>query len=433
MSTTTQKSLLIADARVLDPASGFDGIASVGIRDGRIESVGKKSAGKFDEVIDAKGLWLMPGIVDLAARFREPGATHKASFATETRAAQAGGITAVTIPPDTSPPIATPAMVDRIRGIAARVGGLDVYPLGALTQNLEGESLAEMSALKQAGCVGVSNAALPLRDSLVGRRALDYAQGLGLTVHVFAQNPALANGGCAHEGPVATRLGLSPIPVAAEVSAIRFWISLVEDTGAAVHFGRLSTARGVEMVAAAQKNGLRVSADVAAHQLFLTAEDVIGFKAMCHVLPPLRSTEDRDALRQGVRNGVIGAICSDHQPHEADAKINPFPLTEPGISGLETLLPLGLQLVCEQLLEPLQLAQRLSLGPSRVLGLEPPGVRAGETAQLVLLDPTTRHILRPEALYSAGRNSPFIGTELPGRVKLTLHAGNVVYRAPNPA
>ncbi|MGQ0529600.1 MAG: dihydroorotase [Panacagrimonas sp.] len=426
---TPHPSLLVERARVLDPASGFDGEAWVAIRDGRIESVGAKPSDNFDEVIDAKGLWLMPGIVDLAARFREPGATHKSSFASETRAAQASGITAVTLPPDTSPPIATPAMVDRIRGIAARVGGLDVYPLGALTQNLEGQSLAEMSALKQAGCVGVSNAALPLRDSLVGRRALDYAQGLGLTVHVFAQNPALANGGCAHEGPVATRLGLSPIPVAAEVSAIRFWISLVEDTGAAVHFGRLSTARGVEMVAAAQKDGLRVSADVAAHQLFLTAEDVIGFKAMCHVLPPLRSVEDRDALRQGVRSGVICAICSDHQPHEADAKINPFPLTEPGISALETLLPLSLQLVHEKLLDPLQLAQRLSLGPARVLGLAAPAIQQGQTAQLVLFDPSTRYVLQRDALRSAGRNSPFIGSELPGRVRLTLHAGNVVYRA----
>lgn len=422
-------SLLIANARVLDPASEFDAQGFVAVRDGRIESVGtQRPAGNFGETLDAKGLWLMPGLVDLAARFREPGETHKASFASETRAAQASGITAVTIPPDTSPPIATPAMVDRIRGIAAKSGGLDVYTLGALTANLEGESLAEMSALKQAGCVGVSNAAFGLRDSLVGCRALEYAKGLDLTVHVFAQNPALANRGCAHEGPVATRLGLAPIPVAAEVSAIRFWISLVEDTGAAIHFGRLSTARGVAMVEAAQKNGLRVSADVAAHQLFLTAEDVIGFNAMCHVLPPLRSAEDRDALRDGLRCGVIGAICSDHQPHEADAKINPFPLTEPGISALETLLPLGLQLVEDRLLSPLQLAARLSLGPARVLGVEAGRIAPKLSANLVLLDPAAHVTLRREQMLSAGRNTPFLGRRLPGRVHLTLHAGTPVYR-----
>lgn len=423
-------SLLITHARVLDPASDFDATGFVAVREGRIESVGaQRPAGQFDEVLDAKGLWLMPGVVDLAARFREPGDTHKATFASETRAAQASGITAVTLPPDTHPPIATPAMVDRIRGIAAKVGGLDVYTLGALTANLEGESLAEMSALKQAGCVGVSNAAFGLRDSLVGCRALEYANGLDLTVHVFAQNPALANRGCAHEGPVATRLGLAPIPVAAEVSAIRFWISLVEDTGASIHFGRLSTARGVAMVETAQRNGLRVSADVAAHQLFLTADDVIGFNAMCHVLPPLRSAEDRDALREGVRRGVLGAICSDHQPHEADAKINPFPLTEPGISALETLLPLGLQLVEDGVLSPLQLAARLSLGPARVLGVRAGRLSRGEAANLVLVDPAARRELRPESLLSAGRNTPFIGRLLPGRVHLTLQQGRAVYRS----
>ena len=423
-------SLLIEGARLLDPASGLDGERYVAVRNGRIESVGSaRPDGDFEERVSAAGHWLIPGIVDLAARFREPGASHKASFASETRAAQAGGITAVTIPPDTQPPIASPAMVDRIRGIAGSIGGLDVHLLGALTQNLDGESLAEMSALKQSGCVGVSNAAFGLRDSLVGRRALDYAQGLGLTVHVFAQNPALANHGCAHEGPVATRLGLAPIPVAAEVSAIRYWISLVEDTGAAVHFGRLSTGRGVELVEAAQRQGLQVSADVAAHQLFLTAEDVIGFNAMCHVLPPLRSAEDRDGLRDGVRRGVIGTICSDHQPHEADAKINPFPLTEPGISALETLLPLTLQLVEEGILTPLQLAGRLSLGPARVLGVEGGSIAPGLRANLALINPANPFSLRAEDLLSAGRNTPFLGRRLPGRVSLTVHQGRCVYRA----
>ncbi|WP_420467792.1 dihydroorotase [Panacagrimonas sp.] len=420
--------LLIADAHVLDPVSGFDGEGFVAVRNGVVQSLGaQRPEGSFDEVIDARGLWLMPGIVDLAARFREPGQTHKASFASETCAAQAAGITAITLPPDTQPPIATPAVADRVRGIAARSGGLDVYMLGALTQNLAGEALAEMSALKQAGCVGVSNAAFGLRDSLVGRRALEYAQGLDLTVHVFAQNPALANQGCAHEGPVATRLGLAPIPVAAEVSAIRFWISLVEDTGAAVHFGRLSTARGVEMVEAARRNGLRVTADVAAHQLFLTAKDVEGFNAQCHVLPPLRSVDDREALRAGVQRGAIAAICSDHQPHEADAKINPFPLTEPGISGLETLLPLGLQLVADGVLDPLQLAERLSTGPAQVLGVTAGSIAAGAPANLTLVHPRSPCTVNPEAWRSAGRNTPFRGWDLPGRVCLTLHGGRVVF------
>ena len=425
--------LLIANARVIDPASGRDAPGYVMVRDGRIESITDHAPfAAVDQTLDGSGLWLMPGIVDLAARFREPGQTHKASFASETLAAQCAGITAITLPPDTQPPIASPAVADRVRGIAARTGGLDVYMLGALTQDLGGENLAEMSALKQAGCVGVSNAAFGLRDSLVGRRALDYAQGLGLTVHVFAQNPALANRGCAHEGPVATRLGLAPIPVAAEVSAIRFWISLVEDTGAAVHFGRLSTARGVEMVETARRSGLPVSADVAAHQLFLTAQDVGNFNAQCHVLPPLRSAEDRDALRAGVARGAVQAICSDHQPHEADAKINPFPLTEPGISGLETLLPLGLQLVQDGLLTPLQLAERLSLGPARILGVEAGALLVSAAANLVLLDPCASWQVDRHRLRSAGHNTPFHGRTLPGRVHATLHAGSLVYRQPPP-
>lgn len=427
-SRPASASLLFENARLLDPASGLDAAGFLAVRDGRIESVGAtRPDGIFDRHVDVRDRWLMPGIVDLAARLREPGATHKARFASEVPAAQAGGITAVTLPPDTSPPIASPAVVDRIRGIAGGVGGLDVHLLGALTQNLDGESLAEMSALRQAGCVGVSNAARGLRDSLVGRRALEYAQGLGLTVHVFAQNPALANQGCAHEGPVATRLGLAPIPVAAEVSAIRFWISLVEDTGAAVHFGRLSTARGAEMVEAARRNGLPVTADVAVHQLFLTAEDVVGFNALCHVLPPLRSADDRAALRAAVSRGTIGAICSDHQPHEADAKINPFPLTEPGISGLETLLPLCLRLVRDGVLTPLQVAERLAGGPSRVLGIGAGSLAPGAPANLVVVD--DHQPFRPEAAgwRSAGRNTPFFGWDLPGRASLTVHAGRIVY------
>jgi dihydroorotase len=420
-------SLLIANARLLDPASKLDASGFLGVRDGKIVSAGKlRPKEKFAETLDATGLWLMPGIIDLAARFREPGQTTKATIASETLAAQASGITGIVLPPDTSPVIDSPAVVDRIRG-KAQGAGLDIHVLGALTKGLAGEALAEMSALKQAGCIGVSNAAFGLRDSLMGRRALEYAQGLGLTVHVFPQNPALANGGCAHEGPVATRLGLPPIPPAAEVSAIRFWVTLVEDTGARVHFGRLSTARGAALVETAQKRGLPITADVAAHQLFLIDTDVEGFNAMCHVIPPLRSAQDRDALREAVKSGVIGAICSDHQPHEADAKINPFPLTEPGISALETLLPLTLRLVQENLLTPLQAVARLSSGPAAIAGLDAGTLAKGAAADLTLLDPKTRWTLRSDAMISSGRNTPFAGNTFVGQVSRTLYQGRSVF------
>ncbi len=254
-----------------------------------------------------------------------------------------------------------------------------------------------------------------MANTLIARRALEYASSLGLTVHVVPLDAALANGGCAHEGAMATKLGLTSIPVAAEAVAMRQWISLVEDTGARVHFGRLSSARGVALLESAQGRGLPVTADVAAHQLFLTDADLEGFNAMAHVIPPLREAADRDALREAVRRGVIGAICSDHQPHEADAKINPFPLTEPGISGLETLLPLSLRLVREGLLSPLQAAARLSLGPAAVLGIARGSLATGVAADLVLVDPARQWVLDPAAMLSRGRNTPFAGTGFSGQ------------------
>jgi dihydroorotase len=425
---TPASSLLIRGARVLDPASGFDGIAYVGMRDGLIDSFGTAvPEAHYEHAIDASGRWLMPGLVDLCARFREPGQTHKASFASEVPAAQAGGITTVVLPPDSQPAIDSPAALLRVQRIAAQVGGLDVRVLGALTKGLGGEALAELSALRSAGAVGASQALQPIRDMLVARRALEYAHGLGLTVHVFAQNAALAAGGCAHEGAVATRLGLPSIPVAAEVSGLRFWISLIEDTGARVHFCRLSTARGAELVERAQQRGLPITADVAAHQLFLTDADIDGFNALCHVVPPLRSSEDRDALRLAVASGVIGAVCSDHQPHDADAKINPFPMTEPGISALETLLPLMLALVQEGVLEPLAAAARLSLGPARIAGLEAGTIACGAAADLVLIDPSLEWTVRADHLRSAGRHTPFDGLAMKGRAVGTLFRGETVF------
>jgi len=421
-------SLLIQGARILDPASGFDGEGFLGIRDGRIAYLGKDApAGEYAETLDARGLWLMPGILDLAARLREPGQTHKASFRSEIPAALSAGITGIVLPPDTSPAIDSPAIVTRIQRSVKAAGPLKVHVLGALTKGLAGEALSEMGALKQAGCVGVGNGMTPLSNTLIARRALEYANGLGLTVHVFAQDAALSNGGCAHEGPVGTRLGLPPIPAAAEVAALRLWITLVEDTGAAIHVGRLSTARGAGLVESAQKRGLPVTADVAVHQLFLTDEDVDGFNAQCHLIPPLRSAEDRAALREAVRRGVIGAICSDHQPHELDAKTNPFPQTEPGLSGLETLLPLALRYAGDIGLAPLELVARLTSGPAAIADLATGSLAVGRSADLVVLDPQARWRLQSTALLSAGRNTPFEGSEMHGRVIRTLLRGQSVF------
>ncbi len=428
-STAPASRMLIRNARVLDPASGLDQVADVAIEQDRIAAIGSGLSADADRSIDADGAWLIPGIVDLCARLREPGETHKATFASEMPAAFAGGITQVLIPPDTQPVLDTPAMVIRAQRIAQNAGPLDVRILGALTRELAGEALAELSALRHAGAVGASNGRAQITDSRIARRALEYAKGLDLPVHIFAQDAALSSGGCAHEGPVATRLGLTPVPVAAEVAALRFWISLIEDTGARVHFCRLSTARGAELIEAARSRGLAVSADVAAHQLHLTDIDVDGFDALCHVQPPLRSAEDRAALRAAVRSDVISAICSDHQPHEADAKINPFPMTEPGISALETLLPLTLALMHDGLLEPLDAVARLTHGPAAIAGIDSGRIAVGGLADLALVDPATPWVLRSDRLLSAGRNTPFAGHTLRGRVLRTYRAGIEVYDA----
>ncbi|MDD3764776.1 MAG: dihydroorotase [Nevskiales bacterium] len=428
-----RSSILIRNAHIIDPASGLDGPGDILIDQSGIVAVGRVPArSKAGQVIDADGLWLIPGIVDLCARFREPGQTRKATFASETHAAQASGITEILLPPDTQPVVDSPAMAIRVQRIADQTGGLDVRLIGALTRNLEGEALAELSALRAAGAVGVSNALAPVRDSLIARRALDYARGLGLTTHVFAQDATLAAGGCAHEGPVATRLGLASVPVAAEVAALRFWISLVEDTGARVHFCRLSTARGVELIESALARQLPVSADVAAHQLFLTDQDVDGFNAQCHVQPPLRTAGDRDALRDAVRSGVISAICSDHQPHEIDAKINPFAMTEPGVSGLETLLPLVLELIRENQVPRLDAVARLTLGPAGIAGTGSGRLAPGCPANLALIDPDCEWTLDPARLRSSGHNTPFAGKRLHGKVLRTFHHGREVFNAVDP-
>jgi dihydroorotase len=424
----TAASLLIAGARILDPVAGVDAEGYLGVRGDRIVHCDtKRPAEKFERTIDARGQWLIPGIVDLCARLREPGASHKATIRSETAAAVAAGITTLCIPPDTKPIIDHPSVLNRIDGIVAKAGsGVRVVALGALTQGLAGEVLAEMSALRDAGCVGVSQAHAPIADWRVARRALEYAAGLGLTVHVVPLDPTLGAGGCAHEGAVATRLGLPAIPVAAEVASIRAWISLVEDTGARVHFGRLSSARAVELLASAKSRKLPVTADVAAHQLFLTDTALTHFNAICHVLPPLREAADRDALRDGVRDGVIDAICSDHQPHEADAKINPFPLTEPGISGLDTLLPLALRLVQENVLSPLTMAERLASAPARIVGSLQGTLVVGAAADFTLIDPSRRWRLDRESWHSAGHNSPFMGDEFVGRAVAACAAGRLL-------
>ncbi len=424
--------LRIVDGRVIDPASGVDEIMDLFIAEGRVAGLGTAPRGfREDQVIDAADCVVCPGLVDLRGRCREPGLEHKGTIASETRAAAAAGITTLCVPPDTDPVVDSAAVAALIRRRAERAGHARLVPLGALTRGLAGSALSEMSALKAAGCAGVSNDCYPVENLLVLRRALEYAATFDLTVHLLPQEHALANEGCAHEGAVSTRLGLPGIPAAAETVAVAACLALVEETGVRAHFALLSTRRAAQMVARARHDGLPVSAAVSAHHLHLTELDLLDFDSQCHVLPPLRTQRDRDGLRHWLARGDIAAVCSDHQPHEADAKLAPFSATASGISALETLLPLTLRLVDEGVLGLVEAIARLTSEPARILGLDRDGMAGslapGAVADVCIFQPEAYWTLGREALLSQGHNTPFLDWEMKGRVRYTLLGGRVVH------
>lgn len=422
--------LTISGGRIVDPSTGVDEIQDVHIAEGKITALGEPPPDFLPErEIDASARIVAPGLIDLSARLREPGEEHKATIASETRAAAKGGITTLCIPPDTDPIIDTPAVAELIRSRAAQVGMARVEVIGALTQGLGGEHLAEMGILGEAGCVGVANGMRPIVSTEVMRRALEYATTFGLTVFLCAEDPWLGCQRYVHDGVVSAQRGLPGIPETAETVVVARDLLLVEQTGARAHFCRLSTARAVHMVHAAQARGFPVTADVALHHLFLTELDVLDFDSQCHVRPPFRTMNDRDGLREGVRKGSVTAICSDHQPHERDARLNPFTDTQPGISALETLLPLGLRLVDEGILDLLGLIDRLTYQPAQILGLSRGTLRVGAPADICIIDPHARWTLDEETLVSRGQNTPFFGHELKGQVTHTLLGGRFVYEA----
>ncbi len=420
----------IHSGRIIDPCQGLDSVQDLFIVEEKVVALGEPPEGFVaDREIDATNQVVIPGVVDLAARLREPGHEEKAEIAGESRAAVSAGITTLCMPPDTDPVIDEPAVVELIRRRAELADAARVHPLGALTQGLAGEQLAEMETLTAAGCVGVGNARRPVASPQVLMRAMEYAATHNLTLFLTPEDPALAGDGCAHQGAVASRMGLTGIPEAAETAAVARDLALVEQTGVRAHFCRLSSARAARMVEQARGEGLPVSADVAAHQLFLTEEALEGFDAHCHVAPPLRTQADREGLREVLARGGISAICSDHQPHQADAKLAPFPLTEPGISALETLLPLTLRLVDEGVLTLPQAVARLTCEPATILGLPTGRLTPGAPADLCIFDPQARWRVEASTMKSRGQNSPFLGWEFNGRVTHTLVAGRLVHKA----
>jgi len=417
--------LHIKSGRVVDPASGRDAVGDVYVADGKIA----EEFSRPDRVIDAKGLVVAPGFIDLSARLREPGFEYKATLESEMDAAVAGGVTALACPPDTDPPLDEPGLVDMLRRRAKALSRARVYPLGALTVKLRGEALTEMAELGEAGCVAFSHGNVPLRDTQLLWRALQYAATFGYPVWLRAEDAWLAKDGVAHDGEVATRLGLAGIPSFAETIALGAILELVRATRARVHVCRLSTAGAVEMMRRAKQEGLPVSCDVAIHHLHLCDMDLGYFDSHCRLEPPLRSQRDRDALARGLAEGAVDCLCSDHTPVDEDGKHLPFAEAEPGATGLELLLPLTLKWGAAHKLPLAVTLARITSDPARILGVGAGRIAPGAPADLALFDPGAAVRVTAESLKSQGKNTPFLGYELAGRVRCTVVAGNVVYEA----
>ncbi len=422
-------SLLIRNARAVCPTTGLDAQRNLLLENGLITELADTSTTlTADEAIDASGLWLFPGVIDLAAWLREPGLDQKATLKSETRAAAASGITTLCYQPEPGASFDTAAQVRLIDDLTRKNPLAKVEVIANLTQGLKGEQLSNMGSLKRAGCIGVTNGWQPFKSLQTLRRAMEYAATHDLTVYIYPLEHALAAGGYIHEGEISARLGLPAIPSAAETVAVAQTLALASHTGARVHFCRLSTRLSVRLIRQAKESGLDISADVAAHQLFLTEVDVADFNPLCHVMPPLRSARDRDALREGLADGTIDAICSDHQPHELDAKLAPFQQTEPGIFALETLLPLTLRLVDEGVLSLSAALSKVTAAPARIIGSEAGKIAVGSPADLVLFDPDGLWELNPNKMVSDGRNTPFAGWNFNGTIMRTLLSGNTVFK-----
>jgi dihydroorotase len=430
--------LLIANARLVDPASGRDEPGHLAIADGRIVAAQREAPRDFsaERILDAAGAVVAPGLVDLCARLGEPGHEHEGMLESELAAAVAGGVTSVVCPPDTDPVLDEPGLVEMLKFRAKSLDLARVFPLGALTRGLAGEAITEMAELTEAGCIGFGQADFAVRDTLVLHRALQYAATFGFTAWLRPSDAWLGQG-VAAKGPLATRLGLSGVPVLAETIALATLFELVRDTGARVHLARLSSAAGVELVRRAKAEGLPVSCDASIHQLHLTDVDIGYFDAAMRLVPPLRQQRDREAIRSALADGTIDALVSDHTPVAEDAKHLPFAEAEPGATGLELLLGLALKWGAAMRLDlaatlaavtsrPAVVLTRSSLGEaSRAHGLA-----VGAPADLCIFDAERSWSVDTGRLFSCSRHTPFAGHELRGRVRWTLVAGRVAHEEP---
>jgi len=419
----------IKNGRLIDPKNNIDTVCDVFIAAGKIAAIGAAPAGFVTgREIDASGLIVAPGLIDLAARLREPGYEYLATLESEMEAAVAGGITSLACPPDTEPPLDEPGLVEMVKHRARNLNQAHVYPVAALTSGLKGCELTEMAELVDAGCIAFSQADAPLTDTRVLMRAMQYAATFGFGVWLRPQDSFLAKNGVAHDGEVATRCGLAAIPVCAETIALSTMLALAKETGVKLHVCRISSAAGVEMVRVAKQQGLAVTCDVSMNHVHLSEMDISFFEPNCHLIPPLRSLRDRAALRAGLLDGTIDAICSNHTPVDEDAKQLPFAEAEAGATGLELLLPLALKWATEENLALHEVLAKVTLQPARVLGLDAGHLSVGSAADVCVFDPKAYWKIEHAALKSQGKNTPFIGLELQGKVRYTLVDGQIVYQ-----
>lgn len=420
--------LVIRNGRVIDPKNGVDAVIDVSIEGGKVFALGSIPDGfHADCEIEAVGLIVSPGLVDLSARLREPGFEYKATLESEMAAAVAGGVTSLVCSPDTDPVLDEPGLVEMLKHRARNLHQARVYPLGALTRGLKGEGLTEMAELRDAGCIAFGQSDMPLPNTRVLMRAMQYASTFGFSVWLRPQDAHLADGGVAHDGEVATRLGLAPISICAETVALSNIILMARETGAKVHVCRVSSAEGVAMVRAARRQGLPITCDVTVNHIHLSEMDIGYFDSNCHLLPPLRGLSDLDALRAGLLDGTIDAVCSDHAPVDEDAKLLPFAESEAGAVGLELLLPLTLKWAKQMKIPLASALGKITLEPARILGLETGHLSPGALGDLCIFDPGHYWTVKPSELKSQGKNTPFLGMELQGKVKYTVVDGNIVY------
>ena len=420
----------IKNGRLIDPKNKIDAQQDVFIANRRIAAIGQAPQGFVaEQVIDAGGMIVMPGLVDIAARLREPGYEYKATLESEMSAAVAGGVTSLVCPPDTDPPLDEPGLVEMLKHRARSLNQARVFPVGALTYGLQGTELTEMIELTEAGCKAFSQADAPLTDTRVLLRAMQYAATFGYRVWLRPQDSFLAKNGVAHDGEVASRLGLPPIPVVAETIALNTALQLARETGVTLHICRISSAAGVDMVRAAKREGLAVTCDVSLNHVHLTEMDIGYFDANCHLSPPLRSLRDKAGLRAGLLDGTIDAICSNHSPVDEDAKQLPFAESEAGATGLELLLPLVLKWAEQERVPLLDALGRITIHPAQLLGVKMGHLTVGAHADLCVFDPQAVWKVEPAALKSQGKNTPFNGYEMQGRVRYTLLDGQLVFQS----